>query len=83
MMGSTELQLNIISAEKTIFSSKVLSVTLPGTSGSFSILPDHAPLVSSLKAGRITYEAGGATLNTDIKGGFVEVKQDVVTVCVE
>jgi len=82
-MKATNLQLNIISAERTIFSGKVQTVTLPGTMGSFSVLPEHAPLVSSLDPGVISYEADGTTFTTEIKGGFVEVKQDVVTVCVE
>lgn len=82
-MSSTELQLNIISAEKSIFSGKVTSVTLPGTVGGFSILPDHAPLVSSLKAGTIVYVTGDKTNETQIKSGFVEVSHNIVTVCIE
>ncbi|MFR9166577.1 MAG: ATP synthase F1 subunit epsilon [Dysgonomonas sp.] len=80
---STELQLNIISAEKKIFSGKVTSVTLPGKLGKFSILPDHAPLVSSLDAGTIKYEKNGSSETVDIKSGFAEVSHNVVTVCVE
>lgn len=82
-MANTELQLNIISAEKKIFSGKVASVTLPGALGGFSILPDHAPLVSSLNAGTITYVTGGTANETEIKGGFIEVSHNIVTVCVE
>jgi len=82
-MSATELQLRIISAEKTIFSGTVSTVTLPGTLGKFSILPEHAPLVSSLDAGIISYEDNGSVKNVEIKGGFAEVKQNVVTVCVE
>lgn len=82
-MSGTELQLNIISAERNVFSGKVTSVTLPGTLGGFSILPDHAPLVSSLKAGTIVYVVGEETTETLIKSGFVEVSHNVVTVCIE
>ena len=82
-MKATDFELKIISAEKTIFSGRVTLVTLPGTLGSFSVLPDHAPLVSSLTAGVIEYEAGGSTNSVEIKGGFIEVNQNVVTVCVE
>ena len=38
-----ELHLNIVSPEKEVFNGEVKSVTLPGTSGVFSILPQHAP----------------------------------------
>jgi len=82
-MSAAELQLKIISAEKTIFSGSVATVTLPGTLGKFSILPDHAPLVSSLDAGAITYDVNGSVQNVEIKGGFAEIKQNIVTVCVE
>jgi len=82
-MAATELELSIISAEKKIFSGKVSSVTLPGALGAFSVLPGHAPLVSSLKEGKITYVTGGTANETEIKGGFIEVSHDVVTVCVE
>jgi len=82
-MAATELQLNIISAEKTIFSGMVNTVTLPGTLGKFSVLPEHAPLVSSLTAGTISYDEKGSVKSVDIKGGFAEVKQNIVTVCVE
>ena len=46
-----ELHLSIVSPEKSIFDGNVKIVTLPGMIGSFSILPGHAPIVSSLKAG--------------------------------
>ena len=50
-----ELHLSIVSPEKSIFDGDVKIVTLPGMIGSFSILPGHAPIVSSLKAGTLSY----------------------------
>ena len=47
-----ELHLSIVSPEKSVFDGEVKIVTLPGTVGSFSILPGHAPIVSSLKRER-------------------------------
>lgn len=44
-----ELHLSIVSPEKSVFDGDVKIVTLPGTIGSFSILPGHVPIVSSLK----------------------------------
>ncbi|GAB6011557.1 ATP synthase F1 subunit epsilon [Viscerimonas tarda] len=82
-MKGTDFELKIISAEKVLFSGKVGLVTLPGALGSFSILPDHAPLVSSLTAGIIEYNAGASTNSVEIKGGFVEVNKNVVTICIE
>ena len=48
-----KLHLNIVSPEKELFNGEVESVTLPGTMGSFSILPQHAPIVSSLGTGKL------------------------------
>ena len=50
-----ELHLSIVSPEKEIFDGEVNSVTLPGAMGSFTILPQHAPIVSSLKEGKLSY----------------------------
>jgi F-type H+-transporting ATPase subunit epsilon len=82
-MKATDFELKIISAEKVLFNGKVTTVTLPGTLGSFSVLPDHAPLVSSLAAGVIGYDDGTQTGSIEIRGGFVDVNRNVVTVCVE
>lgn len=79
---SKSLELKIISAVKTVYTGKVLSVKLPGTSGGFSIHPDHAPLISSLQKGTVLYDVDGTTEELDINGGFVEVKQGTVTVCI-
>ena len=54
-----ELHLSIVSPEKSVFDGDVKIVTLPGTIGSFSILPGHAPIVSSLKAGTLSYTDDG------------------------
>lgn len=77
------LYLSIVSPEKEIFSGEVESVTLPGTMGAFSILPQHAPIVSSLKAGALVYVATGEEHRLDIRSGFVEMSNGKVVVCVE
>ena len=46
------LHLSIVSPEKEIYNGEVNSVTLPGVIGSFTILPQHAPIVSSLNEGK-------------------------------
>lgn len=77
------LYLNIVSPEKEIFNGEVESITLPGTVGSFSILPRHAPIVSSLQAGTLLYVADGEKRSLDIRSGFVEMNHEKVTVCIE
>jgi F-type H+-transporting ATPase subunit epsilon len=57
------LQLNIVSPEKELFNGEVSQVTLPGLLGQFTILPNHAPIVSSLKKGEIIYVAAIRSVN--------------------
>jgi len=77
-----ELQLNIISAEKTLFSGAVASVVIPGIGGRFGVYPDHAPLISPLMTGTITYMEGGTEKLLEVNGGIAEVNNGVVTICV-
>lgn len=78
-----KLQLTIVSPEKKIFQGEVNQVTLPGVMGSFTILPQHAPIVSSLTRGKILYvTADGTSQNLEIMGGFVEMNDNNVSVCI-
>ena len=61
--------LEIISPEATIFSGEVLSVSVPGESGSFQMLNNHAPIVSSLKPGKILIE-GDLKIKEEHKNKF-------------
>ena len=78
-----ELHLSIVSPEKSIFDGDVKIVTLPGTVGSFSILPGHAPIVSSLQAGTLSHTTmEGEERTIDIQGGFVELSDGTVSACI-
>lgn len=78
-----ELHLSIVSPEKMIFDGRVNSVTLPGTIGSFTILPQHAPIVSSLQAGKLSYVTESNEEQVmEIQGGFVEMSDGEVSVCI-
>lgn len=78
------MQLNILTPEKTLFCGEVDSVSLPGTVGMFTVLQNHAPLMSSLrKEGVITYSQGEHKHSVTIARGFVEVADNVITVCAE
>lgn len=79
------MNLEILSPEKKIYSGDVYGVQLPGISGSFEILEKHAPIVSALKAGRLKVlkDKQNHIANFDIKGGFVEVLNNKITVLVE
>lgn len=77
------LNLRIVSPEKVVFDGEVTGVTVPGTLGSFEILNNHAPIISSLTVGRVDYKTAEGVTSLDIRGGFVEVKQNEVDLCVE
>jgi len=78
------LKLKIVSPERIEFEGDVESVLVPGTLGQFEILTNHAPIISSLDKGTVRYvAAGGEQHLLPISGGFVEVQQNVVSLCVE
>ncbi|MES5133076.1 ATP synthase F1 subunit epsilon [Hoylesella timonensis] len=77
-------RLKIISPEKRIFDGEVNRVTVPGTLGEFEILVNHAPIISSLESGKVSYEiATGELTQLEIESGFVEVQKNVISLCVE
>lgn len=75
-----ELNLEIITPEKPIFKDQIEAVTIPGTLGSFQILKDHAPLISSFEVGVIKVKKGSAESYYTTAGGTVEVNQNKVLV---
>lgn len=82
-MSVTALSLHIISPEGTLFSGDVTEVKLPGVMGTFAVLPKHAPIISALTKGDVIFVTSGETKIQPVLGGFVEVVNDKVTVCVE
>jgi len=74
------LNLEIVTPEKKVLSETVDAVTIPTASGEVGILQNHAPLISSLKAGVLSYTKAGATQRMVVAGGFVEVSQNNVSV---
>jgi len=78
------MKLEIITPEQIYFTGEVTSVTLPGTSGLFTVWENHAPLISSLKEGKISFLADNKEeKELNIEGGFAEVSKNTVTVCLE
>ena len=74
------LRLEIVTPEKRVFDAAVDSVTVPTVSGEVGLLPNHAPLISALKPGILTYLIKGPPTKLAVAGGFVEVKADVVSI---
>lgn len=77
------LKLKIVSPEKVVYEGDAENVKVPGTLGAFEILNDHAPIISTLVAGRVEYTTQSGHEQLDVQGGFVEVKKNQVEICVE
>jgi F-type H+-transporting ATPase subunit epsilon len=76
--------LEIITPDKKLFSGEVKSVKLPGSAGSFGVLKNHAPLISSLTKGDVkVVDEQKKSLSFPIKGGVVEVLKNKITVLAE
>jgi len=75
--------LEIITPDKNVFNGEVTLVTLPGKNGEFQIMNDHAPLVSTLAKGNLTYEQGGSKKTLIVDGGVIEVVNNKVLVLAE
>jgi F-type H+-transporting ATPase subunit epsilon len=74
------MQLEIITPDKVLYSGAVTRVKLPGSKGSFEVLNNHAPLISSLDAGIVRVVDTEGTHNFDITGGIMEVLDNKVIV---
>ena len=77
------LQLRIVSPEKVEYDGVVESVLVPGSKGQFEILDNHAPIISTLQKGVVEYATQEGKVSLNILGGFVEVQQNLVSLCVE
>jgi len=77
------MKLSIITPDKAVFEGDVTSVTVPGSAGSFEVLTDHAPIVSSLEEGNVIIRTGKSEDIIRIIGGVVQVIHNQVTVLAE
>ena len=82
-MNEELIELEIISPDKRLFTGMVEWVMLPGAKAPFTVLYNHAPLVSTLCAGDIKWKIGKEKQTMAVQSGFVEVKDNKVTALVE
>ena len=77
------MTLEIISAHEVRFKGEADSVTLPGELGQFTVLRNHAPIISVLVEGKVSYRTSdGSEKDLSIKGGIADVENSVVSVCI-
>ena len=75
-----KIELEVVTPERRVLNEAVDMVTVPGLGGELGILPGHTPLISQLKTGVLSYVQGGKTFQLHVSGGFVEVRDDKVSV---
>ena len=78
-----DMYLKIVSPEKVVFEGGVDSVGVPGTVCPFVILKNHAPIISSLVEGVVSYVSEDGEHSIKIAGGFVEVQKNEIRLAVE
>lgn len=77
------MTLEIISAQEVVYRGDADIVTLPGEMGSFTVLKNHASIISVLVPGKIKYmKEGGEGNEIEIKGGLADVDNNVISVCI-
>jgi len=76
-------QLEIVTPAKLVVKDVAEEAQIPGLNGYLGILPGHAPLITELKVGVITYRANGVAHTLSVAWGFAEVLQDKVTILAE
>ena len=78
-----KIQLEVVTPERRVLAEPVDMVTVPGFGGELGILPGHTPLISQLQTGVLTYTQDGKSFPLHVSGGFVEVRDDHVSVLAE
>ena|SRR5215813_2603682 len=77
------IQLEIVTPERLVVNDKAEYIEIPGRSGHLGVLPGHAPLITELAVGEISYRNGNQTRRLAVAWGFAEVLQDRVTILAE
>ena len=71
------MKIEIITPDKNIYSGEIRSVRVPGRKGSFQVLKDHAPIISTLDVGKVIIaDDQGTEVRFEITGGVIEVRRN-------
>jgi F-type H+-transporting ATPase subunit epsilon len=77
------IQLEIVTPERLVVNDTAEYIEIPGKSGYLGVLPGHAPLITELAVGEISYTNAGKTKRLAVAWGFAEVLQNKVTILAE
>ena len=80
---SEKLILSIVTPEKLLVSEEVDQVNVPGSEGDLGILYNHAPILTNLRSGQLSYEKEGETIALVVSGGYLEVTDNRITILAE
>lgn len=78
-----KLMMDLVTPYRKVLSVEVDEITATGSLGEFGVLPGHAPFLTSLKIGELTYRLGGKVEHLALNWGYFEVEDDKVTILVE
>lgn len=73
----------IVSPEKLLFAGEVEQVIVPGSEGEFTVMKDHAPLMTTLRPGIVTVEGNDQAQRLFVRGGFADVAPTGLTILAE
>ena len=73
------IKIKIVTPERTVYEEEVSQATLPTIDGEVTILPDHIPYITALKAGEIMLKKGEEIIHLAISGGFIEFNNNILT----
>ena len=76
------MRVTIVSPEQTLYKDEAQGIVVPGGMGAFEVLDNHAPIISNLTEGGVSV-SGTTPFQLHVKGGFIEVARNEVSICVE
>ena len=74
------LHLSLVTPEKQVVNENVDQVNVPGSEGDLGILQDHAPLITNMRPGPLSYQKGDVTTSLIVSGGYLEVTDNRVII---
>ncbi len=77
------MQFDLVSPERRLVSGQATSVQIPGADGDMTAMPDHAPVVTTLRPGILTVEMDGGEQAFAVFGGFAQISAEGATVLAE
>jgi len=77
------MQFDLVSPERRLVSGQAMAVQIPGADGDMTAMPDHAPVVTTLRPGILTVEMDGGAQEFAVLGGFAQISGESTTVLAE